>query len=71
MNDIAEPDRNPPQKTAEVLAYRIADAVAVSGLSRTTIYALMAAGKLRTVKIGGRRLVPRAALAELLQPTDR
>jgi excisionase family DNA binding protein len=43
--------------TRQVAAYR---------LSRSTIYKLIAAGTLRTVKIGGRRLIPRDALEALL-----
>ena len=39
----------------EKLAFRVNEAVAVSGLSRSTIYELLKAGKLRAVKIGGRR----------------
>ena len=51
----------------EVRAYCVNDASIVSGLSRSTLYELVAAQKLRTVKIGGRRLIPRDALEALLQ----
>jgi excisionase family DNA binding protein len=47
-------------------AYRVNEAVAVYRLSRSTLYKLIAAGKLRTIKIGGRRLIPREALETLL-----
>jgi excisionase family DNA binding protein len=50
----------------ERLALRINDAVVVSGLSRSTIYELLKAGKLRAVKIGGRRLILRESLQALL-----
>ena len=40
--------------TQEKIALRINETVAVSGLSRSTIYELLKAGKLRAVKIGGR-----------------
>jgi excisionase family DNA binding protein len=36
----------------------------LGGLGRTKIYELIAAGELRTVKIGRRRLVPASAIAE-------
>jgi excisionase family DNA binding protein len=36
------------------------------GISRTGIYELIAAGKLRTVKIGRRRFVPREAIEEFI-----
>ena len=51
----------------EVLAYRIDDAVVITGLSRSTLYALIADGKLATVKVGGRRLVLKAGIEELLR----
>ena len=51
----------------EPLAYRVNEFfVALSGLGRTTVYALIADGTLATVKIGGRRLVPRDAALALL-----
>jgi excisionase family DNA binding protein len=73
MNESPELKPSPAGQpgSPEVLAYRVGDAVLVSGLSRTTLYSLMAKGLLRTVKVGGRRLIPRDALAELLQPNDR
>jgi excisionase family DNA binding protein len=36
------------------------------GISRTAIYELIKAGKLKTVKIGRRRLVPLEAIEELV-----
>ncbi|WP_083772197.1 helix-turn-helix domain-containing protein [Methylocella silvestris] len=39
------------------IALRINEAVAVSGLSRSTLYKLLDAKKLRHVKVGGRRLI--------------
>ena len=47
-------------------AYRIKDFCAAYGLSRTTVYKLIAAGTLKTVRIGGRRLVPADAAEQLL-----
>ncbi len=51
----------------EKLAFRVTEAVAVSGLSRSTLYELLKAGKLRAVKIGGRRLILRESLQALLE----
>lgn len=48
------------------IAYRIPDAVRVSGLSRSTLYELAAAGRLRLSKVGGRTLVPRHELERLI-----
>lgn len=53
---------NPEEKRA----LRVKEASALYGLSRSTLYKLMAAGTLHTVKIGGRRLIPRDALEALL-----
>jgi excisionase family DNA binding protein len=54
-------------KTEERLALRVKDAAAVSGLSRSTLYKLLGQKKLRTVKVGGRRLILRESLETLLQ----
>jgi excisionase family DNA binding protein len=51
----------------ERLALRINDAALMAGLGRSTIYSLINDGKLRSTKVGGRRLVLRASLQELLQ----
>lgn len=53
-------------KPDEKRALRVNDASTLYGLSRSTIYKLMAAGTLRTVKIGGRRLIPRDVLEALI-----
>lgn len=45
---------NQPQK----LAYSIREACAASSLGRTTLYAHIAAGRLRVVRVGGRTLIP-------------
>ena len=39
------------------LALRVNDAVAASGLSRSTLYKLISEGKLTAVKVAGRRLI--------------
>lgn len=52
----------------------IADACGDTGLSRSYLYEAMAAGELAFVKIGRRRLIPRAALlawVERLSATPR
>jgi excisionase family DNA binding protein len=48
-------------------AYQVKEAVATYRLSKSTIYKLMAAGALRSVKIGGRRLIPVEALEALIR----
>lgn len=48
------------------LAYTISEAIAASGIGRTTLYALFQAGDLTPVKIGTRTLIRHADLAALL-----
>ena len=47
-------------------AVSILEAVHICGLSRATLYKLISQKKLKTLKIGGRRLVPIAAIDDLL-----
>jgi excisionase family DNA binding protein len=51
----------------ERLAYGIADAAFVSGISRSKLYELLKRGELASVKIGARRLIQARSLAELLE----
>jgi excisionase family DNA binding protein len=56
----------PPSK----IAYTIKEATAAIGLSRSTIYKLMASGELQTIRIGQRRLIPARALNRLLTGSE-
>ena len=51
----------------EPIALRINDAARLAGLERTSIYELIKTGRLKTVKIAGRRLVPMSALRRLIE----
>jgi excisionase family DNA binding protein len=51
-------------------ALSILEAAGVCGLSRSTVYRLIAQKKLTTIKVGARRLVPVAAIDALLTTTD-
>ena len=55
-----------PKLLDERRAFRVNETVAVYRLSRSTLYKLISAKQLRTVKIGGRRLIPRDELESLL-----
>ena len=55
-------ESNPPSK----LAYSINEACHASTLGRTTIYAHIAAGRLKAVRIGGRTVIPAESLRALL-----
>lgn len=53
--------------THERLAFRVDEVAELAGISRATIYRLIAAGKLRTTKIGGCRVVPASSLRTLIE----
>ena len=50
----------------EPLAYRVNEFCRVVGLGRTSVYGLIGDGTLPSVKIRGRRLIPRDAALALL-----
>lgn len=50
----------------EILTYRINDACRVLSLGRSTLYKLMGSGKLRSVTIAGRVLIPRSEIERLI-----
>lgn len=54
-----------PQSTQK-LAYRIDEAVKASGLGRSFLYERMADGSLKSIKIGGRRLILKDDLLRFL-----
>jgi excisionase family DNA binding protein len=61
-----ETDEAPPASTEPSLLLGVAEAAALLGIGRSATYNLMAEGKLRFVKIGARRLVPRASVHEFV-----
>jgi excisionase family DNA binding protein len=65
------PHKFPEIRTENKLALRVNEASVAAGISRTTIYKLMTDGKLRTTKVGGRRLILREDLQALLQAGAR
>ena len=58
---------NDPTQITAPRAYRVRDFCKAFGVSRSTVYNLMADGRLRTVRIAGRRLIPADAAEALLQ----
>ena len=44
----------------------VKEAASFLGISKSTVYQLMESGELRYVRLGGRRLVPRRLLTQLL-----
>jgi excisionase family DNA binding protein len=55
-------DTNDPPK----IAYSIREACRASSLGRTTLYAHIAANRLRAIRIGGRTIIPADSLHALL-----
>lgn len=51
----------------EKLAYSIREAVEVTSISRSTLYAHIAKGRLNAIRIGGRRLIPASSLHAFLK----
>lgn len=49
------------------LAYSIKEAVEATSIGRTTLYSHIAEGRLRTVRIGGRTLIPADSLHAFLE----
>lgn len=60
-----------PDSEVQTLLYRVPDAMRVLSLSRSVIYELIRAGRLRTVKEGRARLVPQSAIAEYVALLER
>ena len=58
-----------PVSESERLAYTVPQACHVLSISRTSLYELINAGTLRTVKLAGRRLIPRTACEAVLAGT--
>jgi excisionase family DNA binding protein len=56
---------------SERVCLSVGDAAALAGLSVSFLYILMERGALRSVKVHGRRLIPRPALDELLASHDQ
>ena len=55
------------QTETNKIAYRMDEAVRASGLGRTFLYERIASGELKSVKVGGRRLILRSDLVAFLQ----
>ncbi|HEY4189342.1 MAG TPA: helix-turn-helix domain-containing protein [Candidatus Limnocylindrales bacterium] len=61
---VAALDVDPPSDAPERLL-SIADAAEhLGGIARSTVYRELEAGRLRSVRVGGRRLIPASAIAD-------
>ena len=55
------------KNAGEKLTYTVPEFVRAFGISRTSVYELMKTGELATVKVAGRRLIPRQSALRLLE----
>ena len=62
FENFAVGDRKEP-----ALLYPLTDAAALLGISRTNVYHLLKAGRLTSVRIGSRRLIPRTSLEAFVE----
>ena len=51
--------------------HRVTDAMAILSLSRSVIYEQLRSGRLRSVHVGRRRLIPASAIAEYVALLER
>lgn len=58
------------ESTTPKMAFSVLEACTALGITRPTLYGLIADGRLRTVKIGARRLIPTTELDRLLAGDD-
>jgi len=55
----------------EQLMYRPAEAAQILGMGRTVIFALIKSGRLRSVKLGGARLITAEALRAFVRDLEQ
>lgn len=60
----------PSTDVGDKLALSVNDVCAALGVSRPTVYELIRNGRLRTVTLGRRRVIPRTELDRLLAPSS-
>ena len=58
-----------PKKPLNVaaLSYSVPDAAEIIGISKSTLYAMISAGTIQCVRLGGRTLIRRADIDKLLE----
>ena len=60
-----------PTRPADKRAFHVKEAARIYGWSRSTLYKMMQDGTLRSIKVGGRRLIPRDVLEALISENTR
>ncbi len=66
MSAPKEPTARPVLPACERKALSVDDAIPYSGVGRTTLYKFLAEGRLRSLKVGRKRLILREDLDDLL-----
>lgn len=64
---VAKPDPIDTGRAEAAMLYPVAEVAALLGIGRTNVYYLMNDGKLGSVRIGSRRLIPRTALVAFVE----
>ena len=64
---VAKPDLIDTGRAEAAMLYPVAEVAALLGIGRTNVYYLMNDGKLGSVRIGSRRLIPRTALVAFVE----
>ena len=59
--------RTNPTTPLAKLAYGVDDVAELLSLGRTTVVALVSSGEIPSIKVGGRRLIPRRDLDEFIE----
>lgn len=62
---------HPDYPPIEKISYSIREAVRATSISRTSLYAHISAGRLRTVRIGGRVVIPADSLRALVSGSEQ
>jgi excisionase family DNA binding protein len=60
--------QKPPATTSPVELVSVAEAARRAGIGRSSMYLEVQAGRIRSVRVRGRRLVPAAELTRLAEP---
>jgi excisionase family DNA binding protein len=78
MSENARPVGHPPKplpetlnSTHEVLAFNVTDAARAIGVGRGKIHELISQGRLASTLVGGRRIIPRVSLEQLIANGER
>lgn len=69
--DVARSKEEPVPTETPKLNFKVPDAVAYSGLSRSRLYELIKAGEIESIKIGRTRLIPAAAIEAFFARSQR